>query len=431
MLADEAFAWLMRTTGASLETLYLVGYLASLALIWTGVLLIGTRLSANPLVPVALAAAFTLRHRIARTSANTFEPYFHPRMVAFGICLLAVAAFLRGRRWTAVALVGVTALVHVTTALCFSILLGVAMVVVDVRMRRFAIAAVAAAGLFLAWALAAGPLARSLTRMDGVWLQAVASKDSLFVSDWPLWAWLSNLLLLAVVWGAHEYRRRQGTATAEERALAWGATGLVAVFILTVPPVLLHLAFPVQLQISRVFWVVDFVATAFAIAAIGDAGRRATAIVLGLLIATSVVRGAYVMTVEHPERTLFATSLPDNAWEDAMGWIRRQPADVHVLADPGHAWKFGSSVRVSGARDVFLEEVKDSAIAIYSRDVATRVVERIAAIGDFSQLSPEAMRDMAARYDVDLVVTERDLPFPVAYRNTQFRVYRLPRPTSP
>ena len=36
-------------------------------------------------------AAFTLRHRIPRTSANSFEPYFHPRMLAFGIGLLAVA----------------------------------------------------------------------------------------------------------------------------------------------------------------------------------------------------------------------------------------------------------------------------------------------------------------------------------------------------
>ena len=56
-----------------------------------------------------------------------------------------------------------------------------------------------------------------------------------------------------------------------------------------------------------------------------------------------------------------------------------------MLADPGHAWKYGTSVRVSAARDVFLEEVKDSALAIYSRDVASRVVERTAAIGDFAR----------------------------------------------
>jgi hypothetical protein len=31
-----------------------------------------------------LRAAITLRHRIPRTTANSFEPYFHPRMLAFG-----------------------------------------------------------------------------------------------------------------------------------------------------------------------------------------------------------------------------------------------------------------------------------------------------------------------------------------------------------
>ena len=62
-----------------------------------------------------------------------------------------------------------------------------------------------------------------------------------------------------------------------------------------------------------------------------------------------------------------------------MRWLARQPADVHVLADPGHAWKYGTSVRVAAERDVLLEEVKDSALAIYSRDVAVRVVERAAA----------------------------------------------------
>jgi len=46
-------------------------------------------------VVVAILAALTLRHRIPRTSANSLEPYFHPRMLAFGLGLLAVASLLR------------------------------------------------------------------------------------------------------------------------------------------------------------------------------------------------------------------------------------------------------------------------------------------------------------------------------------------------
>ena len=45
----------------------------------------------------ALGAAFTLRHAIAKTGANTLEGYFHPRQLAFALGLWGVAMFLRRR----------------------------------------------------------------------------------------------------------------------------------------------------------------------------------------------------------------------------------------------------------------------------------------------------------------------------------------------
>jgi hypothetical protein len=182
---------------------------------------------------------------------------------------------------------------------------------------------------------------------------------------------------------------------------------------------------PVQFQISRVFWLVDFLATIYLIALVR---RDRAAITLAvLLVAVSAARGIYIMTIERPERALFAVHAEASAWEDAMAWLRRQPIDTHVLADPGHAWRYGRSVRVSAARDVFLEDVKDSAIAIYSRDVAARYLERIAAIGDFSQLNAPAARRLAVQYDLDYLVAEADLDLPLAYRNEEFRVYSLAR----
>ncbi|HXH23594.1 MAG TPA: hypothetical protein VNI78_00005, partial [Vicinamibacterales bacterium] len=279
----------------------------------------------------------------------------------------------------------------------------------------------AAAG---AWAVAAGPLRASMTIMDEVWLQAVSSKDSLFPTDWPAWAWAANLALPAVLWWAFRIRVRRGEATAADAALVQGATALVALFLLTLPAVAAGVALFVQLQISRVFWLVDFLATVYVIA-LFDGRRRTMAALAAILVAVSAGRGAYLMLVERPERPLFAVTLPASAWDDAAAWIAAQPAGTHVLADPGHAWKYGTSLRVAAGRDVFLEEVKDSAIAIYSREVAQRVVERTAALGEFQALTPERARALAARFDIDLLVTPADLPLPVAYRNDQFRVYRL------
>jgi hypothetical protein len=423
MLADDAMAWLIRATGLSLEATFFAAYLLSLALLWLGAVLVGKRAYTGPWLVVALGAALTIRHRIPRTSANSFEPYYSPRVVAFGLGILAIAAVQRRRPWLAIALVAVGAVVHVTTALWFAVLLGVAIVVLEPRFRRLAVPAALVAASFGGWALVAGPLQGSLTTMDDTWLQAVASKDSLFALEWPAWAWLANLGMLGVLWAALAYRRRRGDAGVEDTALAWGATALVAVFLLTLPLVAARMAFPTELQIPRVFWLVDLLAT---IHVVGLARTPQAQRTLGVaVLALAAVRGGYVMLIEHPERPLFAVRLETTPWQDAMAWLTTQPRDAHVLADPGHAWKYGTSVRVSAGRDVYLEEVKDAAVAIYSRDVAVRVVERTRAIGDFGALTADRARALAEHDRLDYLVTEAELPLPVAYRNSQFHVYRL------
>jgi len=303
------------------------------------------------------------------------------------------------------------------------VLIGVALVFLDRRFRGLAIASMTATAAFLAWAATSGMLRDAFAVMDSTWLAAVAGKDSLFASDWPAWAWVANLSLLAIAWLAHSARRRHGTSTDEERAILWGATALVVLFLATFPLVLARIALPVQLQISRVFWIVDFVTL---MCVIGLArSERAVRTVAALLIGVACVRGVYVMAVEHPERPLFAMHLPATEWEEAARWLKSQPSDIHVLADPGHAWKYGTSIRVAAERDVFLEDVKDSAVAIYSRDVAVRFAERAPLVAGFDQMTAGRTHDLARRYDLDYLVTEADLPLPLAHRNSRFRVYRL------
>jgi hypothetical protein len=432
MAIDEILAVVVRSTGISLEVLCFTGYLISLALIWTGLVLIGSRVYRSAWAVAALGIAFTMRHRIPRTSANSFEPYFHPRVLAFGLGTIAVAALLRRRPRVAVGLVGACALIHVTTALWFAVLIGAALAVLDPRWRGLVgLGAVGALGV-LAAAVTAGPLRGSLTTMDATWLQAVASKDSLFATDWPAWAWAANLGLLAVLWWAHRARVRRGDATAEDAALVWGATALVALFLATLPLVAAGLSLAVQFQFSRVFWLVDLLALVYVIGAVAERPGRADlkagsypVALASLLLALSAARGGYVMLAEYPERTLFALRAPDSAWQDAMRWVASRPRDVHVLADPGHTWKYGTSVRLAAERDVLVEEVKDSALAIYSRAVAVRLVDRITAVGDFTALTADTARDLARRYALDYLVTEADLPLPAVYANRQFRIYAL------
>jgi hypothetical protein len=46
-------------------------------------------------------------------------------------------------------------------------------------------------------------------------------------------------------------------------------------------------------------------------------------------------------------------------------------------------------------------------------------------VGDFASMTPERAQELARRYDLDFLVTEADLALPLAYRNSQFRIYSL------
>lgn len=445
MVIDDLLGLLVRTSGVAIESVCLTGYLLSLGVLWAGLTLIGRRLYGQTAATLALAAAFSLRHQISRTSANSFEPYFHPRMLAFGLGLLAIATLLRrpgdtaarpsvARSLLPIVFVAAAGLVHITTGLWFAVLIGVALIVLDPPFRKLALLMAVVTVLCGAWAIAAGPLRGALHIMDPEWLRAVAGKDTLFATDWPLWAWVANLMLWGLLYWAHRVRRGRGDSTPEDRALFWGATALVLLFLVTLPAVGARVTLPVQLQISRVFWLVDFVATVYVLAVLVETPtrrRQMARITAAALIALSAGRGIYVMLVEHPDRPLFAVTIPDSPWQRAMEWLSDRPIDVHVLADPGHAWRYGASIRVSPGRDVLLEEVKDSALAIYSRDAARRFLERTAAIDDFAALSADRARTLAQRYDLDYLVTSSDMQLPEVYRNQKFRIYALRESRAP
>ena len=111
--------------------------------------------------------------------------------------------------------------------------------------------------------------------MDALWIEALGGRDLIFANQWPLWAWTANLGLLGALWLAHLVRARAtGAAAPEDRALTWGATALVALFLITLPAVAAHVALAVQFQFSRVFWIVDLLVAMYGIAAIGEALPR-------------------------------------------------------------------------------------------------------------------------------------------------------------
>ena len=144
------------------------------------------------------------------------------------------------------------------------------------------------------------------------------------------------------------------------------------------------------------------------------------------LVLLSVARGFYVLVLE-TRRPLIQASLPPGDWTDALGWLQQQPTNWQVLADPGHASKFGASVRVGALRDTVLEQSKDAGAAIYERDIALRVTERRQALSGFESFGDDQIRAVAGRFGADVALIERAqrLSFPVLYQNERFVVYDL------
>ena len=429
MAYDDITAAAIKTTGISLPALFFVAYFAGLALMFGAAVAIGRVMYRSWWTVTLLVALLTLRHRITQTGANTLEAYFQPRMLACALGLWAIASYLRGRGTQALVFIAAAFLMHPTTAVWFGIWVVTALAVSD-RAWRAPLAGLALlAAIAAAWMIGFGPLRGHLARMDPRWASVLAGKDYMFPFDWTPVFWIVNLGYAAAIAAIYQLRRRRGVTLPRELGLVAGAFALLCVFLMSWPFMRAWIALALQLQTSRVFWMLDLLATIYVAWLLADALsprlRRGVAIAV---IALAATRGLYVMLAEHSGSPVVAMHLPQDNWTDAMNWLSATPTGSHVLADPGHAWKYGSSVRVAAERDVYLEEVKDVALALYSRDVAMRVLGRIEDAHDFDALTPDRAEALAAQYDLNYLVVDRDVALPLVYRNSQFRVYALGHP---
>ena len=431
MWSDEILAAVSRVTGLDLPAVHFGLYLATMIALGAAAIALARALNGSWWMAATLAVLLTFRHRIARTGANSLEGYAHPRMLAFALGALALACALRARwGWTAMLVAG-AAVFHTTTAIWFALLVAATAFFARPDWRRWmvglGVAGVAAAAVI---AVQGSGLAARFVRMDDAWLQALQDKDYLFPTGWPVYAWVLNLAYLPIIVLIHRRRRALGVDAPAERAVIAGLAVLLAFFLVSVPLTAWKLALAVQLQVTRVFWLLDLTTLAYVAWWLSDTPRRhqlqVRAAVLTILLLFSGGRGVYLVAVAQ-DRDLVQMRVPHGPWLDTMEWLRTQPKGWHVVADPGHAWKYGVAVRLAAERDTLLESGKDTALAMYDRSVAMRVVERASALGDFDRLTASDARALGRRFAADVLVAERRHPIdlPVLYQNERFVVYDL------
>ena len=349
---DDWFAPLVRLSGQSLPVAFFAAYLAGLALLYAACVVLGRSLYRTWWGVAALAAALTLRHRIPDTAVNSIEAYLHPRQLAFAVGLLAAGLFLRGRTAGAAAAVAGACLFHPTTALWFVMLVGVAGLVADPAARR-PILIVVAALLPVTVVLLVGGFREQLDVMSPSWSTLLESKDYLLATQWPMMTWFANLGLAAIIAAVYDYRLSLGMATCRETGIVAGCLVLLALFLVSVPLASIGVALVVQLQFSRIFWLLDVVAIAYAawlvvespLAVRGRGLLRSTAArllqprvrraAIALIVLASLTRGSYVTFVERAGHPLIEIRPAGVGVDrgDAMG--RRTPRGHQLPDRPG------------------------------------------------------------------------------------------------
>jgi hypothetical protein len=434
-LVDDVIGPIARVLGLPLPQLFAALQILTLTLLAFAVARVGAAFYRSPWTVVALMAALTLRHAIIKSGTNTLEGYFHPRQLAFACGALAVGSFLRAGHGAAAAALVIATALHPTTGCWFAVWLGIATFVAEPRLRIPVLGAAALCGAALAWALTWGPLAGRFVLMDDAWLATLGAKDYLFPLKWPASAWLVNLAYVPIIAVIHRQRRAADLVAPRERALVIGCLSLGAVFALTIPLNAARVALAIQLQPARMFWMLDFLAAVYVVwaaaeanwgSASASAGSTVRArIVAAAIVAVALVRGVYIMQVEFPDRRVAQVDITDDDWGRAMAWARASDRGSGWIADPEHAVRYGTSVRVAGHRDVFVEAIKDVAVGMYDRNVAMRTRDRVAAMGDFASLDATRARQLAQEYALDYLVTERTIDLPLAFTSGKIRIYRV------
>ena len=426
--ADETIGAIARSTRIDLPALFAILYVLTLGLLTIALLGIGRTMFSDGWTSLALLAAMSLRHAIPKSGTNTLEGYFHPRQLAFACGALAVYAFL-GRRYAALVLcLVVAAALHPTTTLWFAAWLYVAIVVAEPKWRtRLTLLPIVLIPVVL-WAFASGPLAGRLVLMDDEWIAALGQKEYLFPLRWPWHVWAVHAASVAILIVAWRARGSHAALRPRESALVAGSLALVLLFAAALVFQAQHVALSVQLQPARVFWMLDFLATIFAVWWIAEGrhppSRNPVALFLVLTL-LAAARGTYIMKYEFPDRPLAQIGIRDDDWGRVMAWARASNRGSGWLAHPLHAARYGTSVRVAGARDVLVEPLKDSALGMYDREVAIATRNRTAELQNFETMSAERARRLGATYNLDFLVTDSDLDLPIAFQSGALRVYRI------
>lgn len=350
-----------------------------------------------------VSAMFTLP--VAGTALYLVDQHLHPRAVATALILIAVSRILAGKRWQALPLLVLAAVLHpimgaLGISFCFFLTLTF-LEPIPFRLRARAVGNSVASLVPLGWIF---------EPPSPAWREALQTRSYYFLSRWTWYEWLGALAPLVLFWLLWRIASGRGEVKLARLALAIFVYGvfqqIVAIVVLGVPA--FERLTPMQpmrfLQLIYVF-----------LCLIGGA------LIGKYLLRKSVWRWAVFLIVAnagmfYAQRQLFAGTphleLPhrgtNNPWLQAFDWIRKNtPQNAYFALDPNYMAAPDEdyhSFRALAERSELSDAVKDTSVATQVPSLAPIWHEQQLAMAGWSHFQLADFKRLKARYGVNWTV---------------------------
>jgi hypothetical protein len=421
---DDLVAWSVRFTHISLEWILLFWQFASVLLTLWACLQIArlcfkeshARWSATALV----AALLTIP--VSGTGIALMDQYLHPRALAGGAILCAVAATMERRFRVAGVLLAAAASVHIIMAsfgVSCCLFLGI-----PHRARRQRAMSAAAMALPLGWIF--DPATEA-------WKKAAATRTFYFLANWEWYCWLGVLAPVLLLWIFHAIARRNGSAAMARlsKRLVWFSLFQCAAGLaIMLPPGLIRLRPFEPMRYLHLVYVFLFLLGGGLIGKylLKKKPWRWAVFFVPLCFCMCFAQIEMYPSTAHLE---WPGALPRNEWVKAFLWVdEHTPQRSYFAINPEYMALPGEDYhgfRGLAGRSVLADNLKDPGMVARVPRLAARWQAESEAQNGWRGFRAADFRRLKAEFGVDWVVLDNSAVTGLAcpYRDGPLRVCRV------
>ena len=406
--------WFVRGTGVPVAYAELFLQFLSIALIVFGCWMIARRLFAEPRTQWAgvamVTAMFTLP--VSGSALYLVDQHLHPRAMATGIILLAIARILSNKKWQAVPLLMLAFLLHpMMTAMGISFCIFLVLTTLDQTpawLQRWRNTESGTGNGF--GAATFFPLGWVFASPTPTWLKALNARNYLFLYRWQWYEWLGALAPLLLFWLLWRFARKQGEMLLARFALAvflYGVFQQIIAMIVLGAPALIRLT---PLQPMRYLHLVYFLLMLMGGCLLGkyllkSSFWRWAIFLLAINLCMFVAQRLQFSSNAHLELPGRCSA---NPWLQAFEWIRQNtPTDAYFALDPNYLAIPGEdyhSFRALAERSQLADNIKDGSVVALIPDLGDEWTRQVQAQEGWPQFQLADFERLKAEFGVNWVL---------------------------